>query len=144
MAVRFLVYGLLGWCLEILFTGVSNALWQRDRSATGKTYLWMLPIYGLGGLALEALHHGLAAAHAGWFVRGLAYLAAIYAFEFTSGWLLRHLVGRCPWDYTGRGVNVRGLIRLDYAPAWFACGLFFEQVQTMLDAASRVQAFATG
>ncbi|MGL6217488.1 MAG: putative ABC transporter permease, partial [Lacrimispora sphenoides] len=36
--------------------------------------------------------------------------------------------GMCPWDYTGRNSNIDGLIRLDFAPLWFATGLLFEQI----------------
>ena len=51
-------------------------------------------------------------------LRGIAYLLVIYAAEFGFGWVLRRMLGRCPWDYGTRGINVLGLIRLDYAPAW--------------------------
>jgi hypothetical protein len=34
----------------------------------------------------------------------------------------------CPWDYSGRIWNVDGLIRLDFAPFWFAAGLIFERL----------------
>ena len=105
-----------------------SGIFERDRSLTGKTYLWMLPIWGAGGLCLEQLRHALVAADAGWGLRGLAYVAAIYVIEYGSGWVLRAALGRCPWDYTGRGLHFRGLVRLDYAPAWFLCGLFFERV----------------
>ena len=43
-----------------------------------------------------------------------------------TGWLLRKL-GVCPWDYSDAPLNIDGLIRLDYAPAWFAVGLLFER-----------------
>ena len=35
---------------------------------------------------------------------------------------------RCPWAYDRSGWNVGGVIRLDYAPAWFLVGLLFERV----------------
>ena len=40
---RFLIYGAVGWCIEVLFTGIAAAVFDRDRAATGKTYLWMHP-----------------------------------------------------------------------------------------------------
>ncbi len=136
MLVRFLGYGLLGLALEVVFTSIGNAVRRKDRTLAGHSYLWMLPIYGLGGLALEALHNGLSLFHMAWWVRGLAYLAAIYGVEYLSGLALRRALGRCPWDYGRRGFNLKGLIRLDYAPAWFACGLLFERVESVL---SRIQ-----
>lgn len=132
LLIRFLIYGALGWCLEVIFTGVGSVVWQRDRSATSKTYLWMHPIYGATALLLEHVHVAVGAQI--WIVRGLAYVVIIYAAEFLSGWLLKRLIGKCPWDYCGRGINIRGLVRLDYAPAWFVAGLAFEPVCGLLDA----------
>ena len=58
---RFLIYGCIGWCVEIFFTGVSNAIFHKDRSLTGKTYLWMHPVWGLTCLFLEYLHETMGA-----------------------------------------------------------------------------------
>jgi uncharacterized membrane protein len=121
---RFLVYGALGWCVEVLFTGLCAFLLEGDRTATGKTYLWMHPIYGFTALSLELTHDVLATVP--WLVRIAAYLMVIYVAEFTSGALLRALIGRCPWDYGTRGVNLLGLVRLDYAPFWLLVSCFFE------------------
>ena len=130
MLARFFIYGLAGWCIEVLFTGLWSALVERNPSATAKTYLWMHPIYGLGGISLElAADHLVAIA---WPLRALVYVALIYAVELGTGWGLRRLLGKCPWDYTGRGWNVRGLIRLDYAPAWYLAALLFEPVRSAI------------
>ncbi len=139
MRLRFLAYGLLGMSLEVLFTGAAAGL-RRDRSLAGQSYAWMLPIYGAGGLALEALHRALAGAT--WWGRGAAYVAAIYGIEYASGAALRRTLGRCPWDYGRRGLNVDGLVRLDYAPAWLAAGLLLERVEALLDSAERGRALA--
>jgi len=121
---RFLIYGAVGWCVEVLFTGLAAAIFERDRSATGKTYLWMHPIWGLSCLALERVHQLFG--DSSWLVRGAVYLVVIYLAEFGFGWFLRRVLGRCPWDYGTRGINIRGLIRLDYAPAWLVAALLFE------------------
>lgn len=124
MLRRFLLYGSAGWVLEVLFTGAGNAVLERDRAAPARTYLWMHPVYGLTALALERVRARLAKRPRA--VRALAYTGVIYAAEYGSGWLLRRLLGRCPWDYADRGLNVHGLVRLDYAPAWYLAGLLFE------------------
>jgi hypothetical protein len=116
--------------LEVCFTGTSAALFERDRSATGKTYLWMHPIYGATALGLEYLASRLKFLPRP--VRALAYTAVIFGAEYGTGWLLRRVLGRCPWDYTNRGWNVKGLIRLDYAPAWYATALLFEPLRDAL------------
>ena len=33
----------------------------------------------------------------------------------------------CPWDYSDAKYNIDGLVRLDFAPAWFILGLVFEK-----------------
>jgi uncharacterized membrane protein len=130
---KFLIYGCIGLVAEVCFTGVSAAIFDRDRSATGKTYLWMHPIYGATMLGLEWLGGQLA--FLPWAVRGLVYVAVIYAVEFSSGWLLRTLLGRCPWDYGRRGLNIKGLVRLDYAPVWYLAAVLFEPVRIGLGTA---------
>jgi hypothetical protein len=113
--------------MEVCFTGVSAALFEHDRHGTAKTYLWMHPIYGATALGMEFLHDRLRFLPRP--LRALAYTAVIFGAEFTTGWLLRKALGRCPWDYEQRGWSVKGLIRLDYAPFWYVAGLLFEPVR---------------
>ena len=51
----------------------------------------------------------------------------IFIGEFFTGSLLRKM-DACPWDYSDAPLNIRGLIRLDYAPLWFGAGLLFEKI----------------
>jgi uncharacterized membrane protein len=115
--------------MEIVFTAACGAFGEKDRSLRGETYLWMLPIYGAGGLLLEELQERLTP-HVPRPLRAVAYVGAIYSIEYGSGLLLRRLLGVCPWDYEDRGVNVDGLIRLDFAPFWFGAALAFEPVRS--------------
>jgi uncharacterized membrane protein len=131
MVRRFLGYGFLGWALEVSFTSVSDSLWLRDRRLKGHSYLWMLPIYGSGGMLLEALHERLASRGVRRWARSLAYMAGIYGVELGSALLLNRLTGDVPWRYR-RGINLRGYVRLDYAPFWYACGWLFETAQAEL------------
>lgn len=110
--------------MEVGFTGLSSALFQRDRSATAKTYLWMHPIYGAAGVLLEFLSKRLRFLPRG--VRAALYLPVIYGAEFTTGWLLCRVLGKCPWDYGTKGLSYKGYIRWDYAPFWYLAALSFE------------------
>ncbi|RME56277.1 MAG: hypothetical protein D6795_01775 [Deltaproteobacteria bacterium] len=132
MSARFIVYGLLGWCIEIVFTALGDRVTGKvqDLRLEGHTYLWMFPIYGGGGICLEGMRGMMGEIL--WPFRGLLYTAAIFAVEYATGWLLRRLIGRCPWDYGGVRWNVHGLIRIDYAPFWFLAGLAFERVHDFL------------
>jgi uncharacterized membrane protein len=127
---KLLIYGLIGLLIEVVFTGVWSAIVDRDRAATARTYLWMHPIYGATALFLEWVYERLAGAPM--LLRGVVYLAIIYGAEYGSGFVLRWALGRCPWDYGERRAAIHGLIRLDYAPAWFVVGLGAEAVQPLI------------
>ena len=105
MLIRFVLYGLLGWAIEIVWTALGSAIGgaQRGWRLAGTTCLWMFPIYG---------------------PRGLVYGLGFRPVEYAAGWLLRRLTGACPWDYTGRcRRHLHRLIRLDHGPLWALLGL---------------------
>lgn len=134
-AGRFLIYGTLGWVIEVIWTGLGSAL-HGDPRLVAHTYLWMFPIYGLA-LALERVHDATRS-YPAW-IRGLVWMTLIYAIEYLSGWTLKTLFGAVPWDYGARAVSVGGFIRLDYAPAWFAAGLLFEKIHDVLTGRLRLR-----
>lgn len=119
----FILCGVLGWCIEIIFTALGS-LRQRDFHLKGVTSLWMFPIYGLSILIIpmsKLLKNKSA------FIRGTVYMCMIFLVEYTSGHLLKsHKI--CPWDYSKCKLNYEGIIRLDYAPCWFATGLLYEKI----------------
>ena len=125
---RFLVYGAAGLVLEIIWTGIGSLL-GGDLMLGGYSYLWMFPIYGLA-LFLEPLHDQLRPWP--WYLRGLIWMSVILTIEYSTGWLLKSTLGSCPWDYSGSGFSIDGLIRLDYAPAWFFAGFLFEKLHDTL------------
>jgi uncharacterized membrane protein len=130
MLIRSLIYGLLGWCLEIVWTALPLRR-PVDWQLKGYTFIWMLPIYGLIGPLYEPIHARLRAAP--WPLRALVYAGGFLAVEATTGLLLRRLLGRVPWDYTGRARwQWRGVTRLDYAPGWAALGLALEPLHDTL------------
>ena len=138
---RFLAYGVLGLGVEVVFTSVARVLNTRNPRLEGRTYLWMLPIYGAGGLLLERLHARLLGRRVPPPVRALAATGAIYSIEYGAGSLLRALLGECPWKYE-RGLTLGGYVRLDYAPFWFGTALLFELLQRevhKLDRSRRVR-----
>lgn len=115
-----LVYGCLGLLVEVLFTGIKRLL-SGHKDGAGTTYIYMLPIYGLGGVLLEATHQLIP-----WpmpFIT-IIYVVEIYLVEFTSGYALKKWLGRCPWDYGKGKYTIMGLIRLDYWFFWYCLCLF--------------------
>ena len=150
MWLRFFAYGVFGWCAEIVWTACYDAvtgtrrasisdvsrvpITPRERAVLlGRTYLWMLPLYGAGVLfGFEPLHDAVRSL--AWPLRGGLYAGAFFAAEAGVGLLFKRLLGRCPWDYSYARTNLLGVIRLDYAPVWFAVGLLMERVHDLLRA----------
>jgi uncharacterized membrane protein len=123
---QFILCGLTGWCMEILFTSFISLL-HGDARLMGQTSIWMFPIYGMAAL-IGPIYQRIA--HVPFPLRGIFYATAIMAVEYATGSLLR-LFAACPWDYSGTRYNIRGLVRLDYFPIWFLAGLIFERLLTL-------------
>jgi uncharacterized membrane protein len=130
MAKRFVIYGLLGWIIEIFWTGMGSLL-KGNLMLSSFTYLWMFPIYG-SAVFLEPVHDNIKVLP--WYVRGGIWVVIILSIEYITGWILMSLLGSCPWDYSNvTPYHIQGLIRLDYIPAWFSAGLIFEIIHHRLD-----------
>lgn len=130
MKLRFFIYGILGWTIEIIWTGLGSLL-KGDPSLQGFSYLWMFPIYG-SAIFLETIHNKIRSLP--WYIRGTIWTTVIFTIEFITGSFIKAVVGVIPWDYTGSTpYAIMGAIRLDYAPVWFIVGLIFEQVHNFLE-----------
>jgi len=123
MENKFIKCGFIGWAIELFATSLGNLHKNGDRRLMGNTSLLMFPIYGMAA-AMAPIGKVLCKRNI--LIRGSVYMTLIFATEYTTGRILRHF-GVCPWDYSDAPLNIDGLIRLDYAPAWFAAGLIFEQ-----------------
>jgi hypothetical protein len=130
---RFVIYGLIGWCIECFFTSVVDlATGAGDLRLKGYSYLWMHPIWGVGLLMGERLTLALRRARLTRATRALVGMAVCFAMEYLTGSVLVALIGRCPWDYSASPWNVNGLIRLDYAPFWWMCGWVYEPLGALI------------
>ena len=130
MLIRFVLYGLGGWCGEIVFTALTESLPQRDWRLVGTSYLWMFPIYGSLAIFYEPVHD---------LIRNVPVIgrAVIWAVGFTivewlSGWFIARLIGRCPWDYSEKHFSINAYIRWDFFPVWAIIGLALEPVHDFL------------
>ena len=123
MKKQFVICGLCGWCMELLWTGLQSFR-RRDPKLSANTSVWMFPIYGLACL-IGPVSDRLS--NIPLVIRGCTYAGAIYFTEYVTGTLLKKN-GMCPWDYSRAPHNVNGVIRADFAPLWFAAGLFYESL----------------
>ena len=120
---NFIHCGILGWCMEILFTAFASFR-KRQFTLRGNTSLWMFPIYGCAAF-LRPFCRILKGKPI--LFRGICYASLIFSAEYLTGTLLtkKHL---CPWDYGSSRWHIKKLIRLDYLPFWFIAGLLFERL----------------
>jgi len=121
---NFLLCGLSGWCMECFWTGLHSIFSHTDKALWCRTSVWMFPIYGMAA-CLTPICKKLKDKSA--LLRGGVYTFCIFIAELSSGKILKKF-GACPWDYSKAKLNYKGLIRIDYAPAWFLAGLFFEKL----------------
>lgn len=130
--IRFVLYGLLGWCAEIVWTALFDFHAHRDWRLAGVTYLWMFPIYGSIAFLYEPLHGAMRS----WplVVRALVWSIGFTAVEWASGFAIEQATGRCPWDYQAAGARfaINPYVRWDYFPLWAAVGLALEPVHDLL------------
>ncbi len=129
MLKRFVIYGVIGWGAEIIWTG-SGSLIDGDLRLLGYSNIWMFAIYGCA-VFLEPVHDIIADWN--WVFRGIIWVILIWGMEYASGLLLFTVTGVHPWLYEGQ-FAVDGLVMLLYAPAWFVAGLAFELIHHKLDA----------
>ncbi|MEG0962296.1 MAG: hypothetical protein RR139_09570 [Lachnospiraceae bacterium] len=123
MGKNFIRCGFLGWCLEILFTAF-DSFRKREMQLVGHTSLWMFPIYGMAAF-LKPICAKIKPFPL--WIRSLVYSGLIFTGEYLSGRILtKH--NMCPWDYSKARANIKGVIRLDYAPFWMITGLIYETV----------------
>ena len=120
---KFLMCGSIGWCMEILWTGI-HCLPQKDFTLMGYSSIWMFPIYGSAAFLAPVMQK---MKNTPLFQRGFVYMSCIFLGEYISGCLLKQK-DMCPWDYSRAPYHLQGVIRLDYAPVWFLVGLFYERV----------------
>lgn len=123
LGTNFLACGTTGWCMEIVFTSL-HCLADKNPKLVGNTSIWMFPIYGMASLLKPICTH--LKKHSLW-LRGSIYTLCIFTGEYVTGSFLRRFEA-CPWDYSKSPFNIKGLIRLDYAPLWFGAGLLFEKI----------------
>lgn len=123
MKKDFLLCGLTGWCMEIVFTALDSYR-KRELQLMGKTSLWMFPIYGMASFLKPfcRIFKNFPTA-----IRAFLYSILIFIGEYVSGSILKKYK-ICPWDYSKAPTNIRGIVRLDFAPFWMVAGLLFENL----------------
>jgi len=133
MWLHFLIYGMLGWCAEIIWTAVTRRISgaARDWRLIGETSLWAFPLYGSLAIWFEPLHDALRSQFV--ITRAIVYLLCAWTVEYVGGWLIWKISSSKPWDYANaRGGSLNGLIRWNFIAIWPLVGLGLEFVHDYL------------
>jgi uncharacterized membrane protein len=131
--LRFLIFGLMGLLMELLF-GVAGDLIRQDWDLRGGSSLWMIIDYGLFGLILMPIARRLMAFGIPLPVRAVFYMLFIFFVEYTSGILFHKVMGIHVWNYDHLAYNLHGQIAPHFIPAWYALGLAGEWLYRRVDA----------
>jgi hypothetical protein len=122
----FVLFGISGITLEVFCTAIQNFKHKKNRCLVGTSSIWMFLVYGSSFfiILLVATYFS----NLNILVRGLIYTLLFYTLEFCSGSILKKCKA-IPWNYsTETKYNLDGIIRLEFIPVWFICGLLAEAV----------------
>lgn len=125
-AWRLYVYAIHGYFTEVMFTATWEFVVSLNPKLTGVTSIWSLPIYGISTLIVEKMYLRMDG-RVPLPLRGLVYLLWTYAWEFSTGFLLRQF-DACPWNYEPFDGHFMGLVTLEYAPLWYFFSMVCEQL----------------
>lgn len=119
---NFLICGLTGWCMEILFTS-AGSLARHDGRLIGQTSLWCSPstvccLYRSGLCKNQKAAGTSARQH---LYSGYFFIRVLKRFSLKAASFL-------PLGLQQRQGKCQRLIRLDYAPLWLGAGLLFERI----------------
>ncbi len=132
VAVRVVLFAMLGLVMEVLFTASAALLLHGDWNMRGHTSPWMMLDYGILGVAVSPMSAWLKRRRIPLPARAAAYMLGIFLVELVSGEIFTAL-GLRIWDYSTYPLNFRGQITLVYAPFWYALGMGLETLHRWID-----------
>ena len=121
MKSNFVKCGILGWCIEIIWTAF-HGIKSKNNKFIGYTSIIMFPIYGLASV-IKPISLKLKKMK----MPTIVYSIGIFMVELITGSILKK-TNNCPWDYSDKKYNINGVIRIDYAPLWCIVGVIFEKM----------------
>lgn len=113
LAWYFVIYAVLGWCLEVCFCTVNTGKLVNRGFLSGP----VCPIYGFGMVIVVAALTPVADSVPALFFWGALLTSAL---ELAAGWTLKKLFHTSWWDYSDVPFNLGGYICLKFSLAWGA------------------------
>lgn len=122
----FLIYGFLGWCVEVSYVGLCTGEFVNRGFLNGP----ICPIYGFGVLLVVVV---LTPLKENFFILFLGSLLLTTAIEFITGFLLEKVFHNKWWDYTDQPFNICGYICLKFSIMWgLACTFVMKIVHPVI------------
>lgn len=118
LVAAFILYSVIGWCLESIYMSFCNKKLTNRGFAKGP----YCPIYGFGAVAGYILLSPFKGHYVKLYLVG-AFLATL--FEFIVGKGMIRFLGELWWDYNEKPFNYQGIICLESTVAWgfYAIGI---------------------
>lgn len=108
MVLEFMVFSLLGWIYETIYTIIKTKKWDNRGFLFGP----ICPIYGVGAVAVIWLVRVLRIFHIDytwWLIFIIAFIGSAFL-EYGTSWLLEKLFHAYWWDYDDMPMNINGRI----------------------------------
>ncbi|KAM4692800.1 transmembrane protein 229b-like [Discoglossus pictus] len=123
---RWYIYAMHGYVCEIIFTSAWDFYHTSSWKLIGLSSIWAFFIYGTAIFIIEKMYF-LLHTRCNIFLRCLIYTLWTYAWEFSTGYILKRC-NACPWDYSHFPGSIMGLITMEYAIPWFFACMIAERV----------------
>lgn len=122
LAWYFLLYSMIGWCLEVIYHAVSQGRVVNRGFLNGP----VCPVYGFGMIGLLALTETVGAAleasgagdNVGFLFLFSSGMGLATAVELLAGWALDQIFHARWWDYSKEPFNFHGYICLKFSLLW--------------------------
>ncbi|MDK2899338.1 MAG: hypothetical protein PWQ10_525 [Patescibacteria group bacterium] len=123
----FLIYAIIGWCLEVITATINTGKFVNRGFLNGP----YCPIYGVGVIGVLILLTPIKDSLPLLFVSSLIITTAL---ELITGYLLKKIFNQKWWDYSKENFNFFGYICLKSSILWgLACVLVFYVVQPIIN-----------
>ncbi|MGD9128179.1 MAG: hypothetical protein PVH19_12450 [Planctomycetia bacterium] len=126
---RFLIWGLFGLLLEVVFMAATELIQNHDVRLQGATSLWMILVYGLIGLLYPPIKSVLEKLKFQRFLRAGIYMGLIFLVEYLAGRIFLSF-GLQLWNYDQL---LEGNHLLLYAILWYLLGYSLEWLYPKFD-----------
>lgn len=117
----FVIYSMIGWCVEVAFHVVTSGRFINRGFLNGP----VCPIYGFGMMLLLFTLRPLTA---NLFVLFIGSILLTTLLEFVTGYMLGKIFHKKWWDYSNRPFNIKGYVCLSFSIAWGLGAIFVLEI----------------